>query len=75
MRGRPALTDKPVEWKVNIPSSVVAEVTLFLVDPLTGKTTYGARSTLMTQLLREWVSTQKQSRKSSPPSLHINTGE
>lgn len=54
-RGRKSLTDRPVEWKISVPSSVVAPISLLLTDPLTGRAAHGARSKLVTRLLREWL--------------------
>lgn len=47
--------DPPVEVRVNIPESVLAEVDLRLFDPLRGRIRYGARSKLVTRLLRSWL--------------------
>ena len=52
---RPKLTDRPVAWKIYIPNSVAAEVELYLVDEFLGKSRHGAKSDLVTQLLREWL--------------------
>jgi len=57
-RGRKTLTDRPVEWKVSIPSSIAAPTALLLSDPLTGRPRHGARAELITRLLREWLATQ-----------------
>lgn len=54
-RGRKPLTDKSVEWKISLPSSVAVRVELFLTNPLTGKPRYGTRSKLITQLLQDWL--------------------
>lgn len=54
-RGRRQNRDKPIEWSVNIPESVANEVELLLSNPLTGKPVYGAKSSLLTTALREWL--------------------
>ena len=58
--GRKKKVDKPVEWKVNVPSTTAAQVELRLLDPVTHKTRYGARGQLITRLLNEWLERQKQ---------------
>lgn len=50
--------DKPVEWKVSIPSSTAARVALILADPLTGQPKHGARGRLINQLLVQWLKEQ-----------------
>lgn len=57
--GKKLHADRPVDWKLSIPTSVAAPVSLLLSDPLTGRPKHGARSRLVTRLLREWVQ-QKQ---------------
>ena len=59
MRGRPTLTDRPVEFRISIPSSVAGPVELLLLDPVTRKVRHGAKSTLVTQLLRDWLAAQR----------------
>lgn len=56
-RGKKALIDPPVEWKINVPTSVVGPISLLLSDPLTGKPRHGARSRLVTKLLRDYLKT------------------
>lgn len=51
--------DRPVEWRVNLPSSLAAEIELMLYDARFGKIKYGARSDLIQALLREWLDKQK----------------
>jgi len=58
-RGKKKHLDPPVEWKINIPTSVVAKVELLLMDPLTGRPRHGARSKLMASLLKEWLDKQQ----------------
>lgn len=51
--GRKALLIPTVEWKCRIPEPLAAKVDLFCLDPVTGALRYGARSELITRLLRE----------------------
>lgn len=53
MRGRKRLSDRPVLWHIHIPESIADKYTLLFTDPLTGEIKRGARSALITQLLRE----------------------
>ena len=53
--------DPPTEWKISIPTSLALEIMLYLpMDLVKGKTRHGARSALITRLLRDWLS-QRQS--------------
>jgi len=52
--------DRPVEWKLSIPSSVAGAVDLELFDAVRGRPTYGARSALVTELLKEWLKSLEQ---------------
>lgn len=45
----------PVEIKTNVPADLLAAVDLILWDPVLQKPKYGARSELITHLLRLWV--------------------
>jgi len=56
--GRKALLDPPVRWELSLPSSLAAQVEVLLADPVRGKTSYGARTKLITRLLREWLREQ-----------------
>lgn len=56
--GRPANTIPTVEWKSHIPTPIAAKVDIFLLDPVSLKPRYGARSALVTQLLIQWLSTK-----------------
>ena len=53
--GRKALTTPNTPWKCQIPEDVAAKVDLLILDPVKGVPTYGARSALVTQLLRNWL--------------------
>lgn len=55
--GRPALLTPTVEWKVRVPVDLAAKADLLHLDPVRGTITYGARSALITQLLREHLET------------------
>jgi len=62
--GKKAHADPPVEMRINVPQSIAAKMELLLLDPLTRRPRYGARSDLITKLLREWISSkEKPSRK------------
>ena len=59
-RGRKASSDPPIEWSVNIPTSLAVEVTLYLPrDPAKGTVKHGARATLIQHLLRKWLEEQQ----------------
>ena len=58
-RGRRAALIPAVPWKCNIPVDVAAQVDTLLLDPLRGIPEYGARSALVTQLLRAWLEAQR----------------
>lgn len=60
--GRPANAIPTVEWKCMIPVNIAAQVDSILLDPVTGRPRYGARSELVTQLLNHWLSTLRQSK-------------
>lgn len=59
--GRKAFSDKPEHWKIAIPTSIAAPVSLLLADPLTGRPKHGERGRLISRLLSEWLETQKKS--------------
>ena len=52
-RGRRARTDTPVRWEVSIPTSLAAEIELYILDPVRRTQAFGARSALIQRLLRE----------------------
>lgn len=56
-RGRPTPTMPKVEWKCYIPADIAAKIDLLHLDPIRGTVTYGARSELVTRLLREYLLT------------------
>jgi len=59
MRGRKPKTDRPVEWKLRIPTSVATAISDLLADPLTGKPPLGARSKLTEQLYRQLLKSKE----------------
>lgn len=54
--GRPRNDTPTTEWKLHLPVPLVAKIDLLLSDPVTGKPVYGARSKLITELLRAYLS-------------------
>lgn len=48
-----------VEWKAHIPVDLAGQVELLLLDPVTSKPRHGARSELVTRLLRDWILNQQ----------------
>jgi hypothetical protein len=55
-KGRPRSSELRAEMKLSLKASTVARVDLALMDPLTRKPRYGARSILVEGLLEEWLS-------------------
>lgn len=45
------------DWKIRIPVDIAAKIDLICLDPVKGTPAYGARSELVTRLLREYLST------------------
>lgn len=62
-RGRKPHTDPPVRVEITVPQTVIAKLDLLLSDPLTARTKYGARSRLITRLIREWLLTKQKETK------------
>lgn len=56
--GRKALLTPTIEWKVRIPVDLAAQADLINLDPMRGTLKYGARSELVTTLLREYLSSR-----------------
>ena len=52
-------TIRPVKQTLHIPEDVINRAELRLLDPLTGQVRYGAKSKLVTRLLREWLSEEE----------------
>lgn len=55
--GRPPLLIPTTEWKVRVPVDLATKADLLHLDPIRGTLKYGARSELITSLLREYLST------------------
>lgn len=53
--GRPPHADRPVNWKLTLPESLVAEFEILTADPLTGHQVKGARSRIAASLLRGFL--------------------
>ncbi len=47
--------DKPIQWKLSLPTSLAAAVDLYFYDPVRGRPSYGERSKLVTMLLEHWL--------------------
>lgn len=54
-RGRRPNTIPTVDWKCHVALPLAVKADLLLMDPLTHKLRYGARSALVNQLLLEWL--------------------
>lgn len=65
-RGRPSNMIPTVEWKCHIPIDVAGQIDLVHLDAVRGVPTYGARSALVTQLLREWLDTLRKNGDNNP---------
>ncbi len=61
---REKLLDRPIEKCISLPGTLVYQIEILNIDPLTNKVRYGALSKLITQLLREWVQKQQKEAKS-----------
>lgn len=59
-RGPKIKLDRPVRQVLYIPESVMSQVALLLLDPLSGKMRKGAMSDLTVSLYREWLEKQRQ---------------
>lgn len=51
-------TEMRTEWKISLPATLAAAVEFLLLDAGSMKSRYGARSALLTDLLRKWVAEQ-----------------
>lgn len=56
--GRKPNPDLFKKWKVCLPATLAGAVEFHLLDPVTRKPSYGARSELIATLLRDWLSRQ-----------------
>lgn len=61
---KPPRVDRPVEKKLSLPQSLVAQVELQLFSELEGKVPFGAWSKLIEQLLGDWLARNQSERKS-----------
>lgn len=52
---RPTNPDLMIDWKIPLPASLAGAVEHELMNPLTGKPRYGARSRLAAYLFSEWL--------------------
>lgn len=55
LRGRPKLKTPTVAWKLHVPIDLAARLDLLCLDPARGILSYGARSALVSQLIREYL--------------------
>ena len=58
-RGRKPLAIPTVDWKVRIPVDIACKIDMITLDPVRLCTSYGARSELVTILLREFLATRE----------------
>jgi hypothetical protein len=58
-KGRPAHVDKPVRVHNAIPESIYNRTQIILYSELEGRVPYGAMSTLVSSLLRDWLETRE----------------
>lgn len=52
-----------VDWKVSLPSDLALNIELLFYDPINKKPDYGARSALVTKLLRNYWDSLPEARK------------
>jgi hypothetical protein len=53
--GRKPFSEPSVSWRIYLPGTLAAQIELLLLDPMRGKSRYGARTYLIEQLLRVWL--------------------
>jgi len=46
-------------WKLSMPATLAGRIEFALLDPITGKTKYGSRNTLIVKLLERWLAEQQ----------------
>lgn len=56
---RPKKPMPTTRWSISLPIDLAAEVEILLADVFTGQVGYAQRSSLIEQLLRGWISTQR----------------
>jgi hypothetical protein len=52
---KPPGSEPTVNWKIRVPASTAAQIELLVMDPLTRKPSYGKRSELVSELLRNYL--------------------
>lgn len=57
-RGRRPLLDSTIGVEIRFPKTLLAQLSLALMDPITGQRRKGAMSELMVGLARRWVAEQ-----------------
>ena len=68
MRGRKPKSDPPVGVKIRLPTTIHNRLSQYLEDPLTGRPIHGARSVLVTNLIKEYLDKKE---KNIPNDLHM----
>jgi hypothetical protein len=58
--GRRKHEDEIERTSITIPTSIITQVRLLLMDPFVGSMKYGALSGLITMLLRRWIEEQQE---------------
>lgn len=58
-RGRKPLTIPTVEWKCRVPVDIACKIDMLTLDPVRNAPVYGARSELITTLLRKFLATRE----------------
>lgn len=53
--GRKPLMIPTTDWKIRIPVDLAAKADMLFLDPVRGNIQYGARSALVTELLRKHI--------------------
>lgn len=53
--GRPRNPQLRADWKLSLPAPIAAKADLMLLDPLSQRPKYGARSRLVAALLEQWL--------------------
>ena len=71
-RGRPPLMIPTTEWKLRIPVDLAAKADLLHLDPVRQSLAYGARSALVTELLREYLDKLAKTGNDGDVNPHIN---
>lgn len=55
---KPPRVDRPVSKNLSLPTSVIAQVELKLFSEVEGRVPHGMLSTLVTELLKQWLQAQ-----------------